>query len=311
MSMQYCLAASYDLRIYILDLLSGQVTGNFELGNCQANRLYVKDSQFFASGYSYVFIYDINSKNSKPNQILLAHDSNVNDILCRENSLYTSGEDKLIKIWDMRDLKSQRCIHVNECVSSIALMKNDNYLISGSEDGNIYCWDVRNLQKVGFSTPLVSQFTDSTTLFSEKTPVVSLSSIPQKSSFISLLMNGTAISYHIDQGNIVENFRINALSDTATRCRVSPDEFYFSTCGANLTTRIFKVEDGTLLHEISSTSSESYKWIMDNVFTSDSSNLITGDSQGQIKVWNVKSGELILSMQKLEKSISAIDIINS
>jgi WD40 repeat protein len=63
--------------------------------------------------------------------------------------LYSGGDDRTIRIWDVGSLKELASLAGHEqWVSSLALAPDESTLASGSADGTIRIWDLQNLRQI-------------------------------------------------------------------------------------------------------------------------------------------------------------------
>ena len=300
------LAASYDLKIHAFDLCQGSQLSELEVTNSQANRLIqYNDSKFFACGYGYILIYDYFSRSKKPVHSIAAHEGNVTDLKLVQQTIFTCGDDKKIKVWDKRSLKSELTIDAGSILNSIDVINSGMVCYICSEAGFIASYDIRNsqcLQKVSIGIK----------------PVRCVSLSPDNSSLVAVSMDGNIVGFSLEDV-LIEKYKQHSEnhSDVLLRCAVSPDSKTFATAASANTVRIWDLSTGHLLQTFtpppSNTASVHFKnreWIWDLKYTPDSSKLCTGSSDGICRVWNLETNTLQLQMPQLDKCISAICLID-
>jgi WD40 repeat protein len=77
-----------------------------------------------------------------------------------QNKIFSSGDDSLIKVWDMGKVK--RCYNLKGHTAGISAFKvceRNNELYSVSKDSTIKRWDLRTLECIATSMPQESEMT--------------------------------------------------------------------------------------------------------------------------------------------------------
>ncbi|OHT14609.1 WD repeat protein [Tritrichomonas foetus] len=298
---QILLAACYDLKVHVIDLNSGTAYDEFEISNSQANRVVVSGTRFYIAAYSYLLAFDANGKSKKPLQAIAAHDSNVTDICITPGTLFTCGEDKLIKAWDRRVAQAQQTITTEDALNSMCLMSNGYSVVVGGESGDVSIWDTRNS-----SSPFK--------MVSRKSPVRSISISPDSQKFVVAHMDGTAIQYSLDNSSntFAEINKIVSNNEILLRVATSPDGKLFAATGGECLSKVYSTDDCAIKHtfDASSSAAPPREWIWDAAFTKDSRYLCTGCSDGICKVWDCEEGTLALTAPQLDKCVSAIALIS-
>lgn len=296
---QIVLAACYDLKIYEIDPSTWIVYDQYEIPNSQVNRIITHDSKFYVGAYSYLFMYDTNNQNKKPIHSIAAHESNVTDIALTSDSLFSCGEDKLIKVWDQRTVQTQFTVKTNESLYALAIPKNDKQVIVGSESGTVSIYDFRTSDALITMSPV-------------KSPVRSISMNPDGDSFVVGYMDGTLIQYKIDDDDsskITENFKINTNTEILLRTATSPDGKLFATCGGESSAKIWNFKTGELINTVNSNNESQSEWMWDVTFSSDSNYICTGCSSGECSVWKNDTGSIVSKIPSFDKCISAVALI--
>ncbi|XP_058529013.1 apoptotic protease-activating factor 1 [Ochotona princeps] len=109
----------------------------------------------------------------------------------------------------------------------------------------------------------------------------------KKSRLLSWSFDGTVKVWNIITGKIEKDFVCHQA--TVLSCAVSSDTAKFSSTSADKTAKIWSFELLTPLHELRGHSD----CVRCSAFSADSSLLATGDDKGEIRIWNVSSGELL------------------
>ena len=291
------LAASYDLKIHAYSLYDGSLAKDFDIGNSQANRIVVVGNRFYVAAYAYVYSYDATGNNNRCLSSINAHETNVADIFVTQSTIFSCGEDKLIKTWDKRTSQQQQVITTTESLNSIFVLPNGYSTVVGNEIGEVSVWDIRNL-----SSPFK--------VSNNKTPVRCLSLSPDGKSFVASHMDGESFVYKIDSDNspnFTLGYKFHAHDDVQLRCTHSLDNSMFATTSGDNSTKIWLKEDGKLKCTLKA--DDNFEWVWDAAFTSDSKQICIGSSDGICRVWDIESGKIVLETQKLEKCVTAIAII--
>lgn len=292
---QRCLAATYDLKINVIDLSSLEIYQQYEVNNSQVNRICVDNTRFYAATYSNLIAFDLKNADKKPIITLPAHDSNVIDIAISPQTLFTCGEDKLIKCWDRRSITVENTFTLSDPVNAIALSPDGSCLFSGTESGELTFWDLRNGNVV-------------MKIIDRKSPIRSLSMHPTNQTLLVGYMDGTAIQFQVTENTLKQNFELNCNNEILLRCVTSPDGNLLATAGGENLVKIWTANTGNLLKSIQC--GDKTEWIWDAAFTKDSHNLVTGCSNGEIKVLECTTGNSICQIPQLPKCISAIGLIS-
>lgn len=291
------LAASYDLKIHAYSLYDCSLAMDFDIGNSQANRIVVSGNRFYAAAYAYIYSYDATGNNTRCLSSISAHETNVADIFVTQSTIFSCGEDKLIKTWDKRTSQPQQVITTTDSLNSIIVLPNGYSAIVGNEIGETSVWDIRNL---------ASPFK----VFNNKTPVRCLSLNSDGTSFVASHMDGESFVYNIDSvnsPNFTLGYKFRAHDDVQLRCTHSPDNSMFATTSGDNSTKIWMKNDGKLKCVLKA--NDDFEWVWDAAFTSDSKHICTGSSDGICRLWEVESGKVIMQTQQLEKCVTAIAII--
>jgi G protein beta subunit-like protein len=293
----FLLAASYSLSIAAYDIATGSAHSDFEIQNSQANRLVTRprESVFFAAGYSYVLLYDMQKKVRKPTQSFVAHEGNVTDLDLSPTLIVTSGDDKTLKTWDRRTYQAGVIVRTTSANNSVQILSSQHILVSGNESGFVELHDLRNQQLL------------SSVKISGK-PVRSVALAPDGRRVIAAAQDGKLFCYTCDDGILTELYHTQASNDIQLRTVISPDGRSFAATAANNTAKIWNLENGDLKQSL--VASDERVWIWDAAFTQDSAKLCTGGSDGVCRMFDCENGRMELSFPPAEKCVSCIAILS-
>ena len=291
-------AASYTLIITGFNLESGVPTKEVEMQNSQANRLIAIPSEhkLLAAGYSYVFVFDTKIKSKKPVATFLAHEGNVADIALGQTLIVTCGDDKTIKVWERRTFQNVHTITTKSANNTVCLVSNGAQCVSGNEDGFVELHDMRNATTV--AEVRVSN-----------RPVRSVAATPDGTVVIVAAQDGRVVAFDVEDGKLVERYRINAHNDVTLRVAVAPAGDFFATTAANNTARIWSVSEGAMKQSL--VASDERVWIWDVAFTQDGKKVITGGSDGSVRMFNCDDGRMEMTYPQAEKAVSCIAIMTT
>jgi G protein beta subunit-like protein len=291
------LAASYSLTIAAYDLATGTAHPEFEIQNSQANRLLTRprESVFYAAGYSYVLLYDIQKKTRKPIQSFVAHEGNVTDLDLSPTLIVTAGDDKTLKTWDRRTYQTGVAVRTSAGNNSVQILTAQQQLVSANESGFVELYDLRNQQVIA------------SVKMSDK-PVRSVALAPDGRRVIAAGQDGKIFCYACDEGNLTELYHTQASNDIQLRTVISPDGRSFAATAANNTARIWNLENGDLKQSM--VASDERVWIWDAAFTQDSAKLCTGGSDGVCRMFDCENGRMEMSFPPAEKCVSCIAILS-
>jgi G protein beta subunit-like protein len=291
------LAASYTLSIAAYDLATGCPHREFEIQNSQANRLVTRprESVFYAAGYSYVLLYDIEKKARKPIHFFVAHEGNVTDIDLAPSSIITAGDDKTLKTWDRRTCQAGVVIRTLGANNAVQAVPARQQLVSANECGFVELHDLR------------SQRTLASAKMSDG-PVRSVALAPDGRRVIAAAQDGKVCCYSCEDGALTEVYHTQASNDIQLRAVVAPDGRSFATTAANNTAKIWALDRGELRQSL--VASDGRVWIWDAAFTQDSARLCTGGSDGVCRIYDCENGRIENAFPPLEKCVSCIAILS-
>ena len=142
MNMMY--TASWDKMVRVVDLEANKVTKSFLAAKEAIKVMTVHENTIFVSGWDPV-IRSFNLETGESNNYE-GHEGWVYWLAVFGNYLFSGGDDKTIKIWDIATAQWVEELEGHENgVTWLEFANND--LFSGSFDYYIYCWDLHDIQK--------------------------------------------------------------------------------------------------------------------------------------------------------------------
>ena len=294
--------AGYDHTIRFWEAHSGiclkVLPHNESQVNCMA--IHPNKKLLATSGFQHVSIYDFlnpsssnyNVEGTVKNTIAIGFNENG-------NWMYTAGEDKTVKLWDMKDfyrLKHINCIKVlNHAhpITCCGLHPNQVDFLIGDEAGNLLRWDIRMNQPVILNTE-------------SKVAMRSLT-INQEGNMMAIVNNeGNCWIWSLTGGfgstalDLGRRDLISPHKRYALKVLFSPDSTLLATSSADGTAKIWTTVDLKLVSECKDNMP---RWVWDMAFTCDSEYLFTVSSDKVAKLWKVKSGECVKNFVGHQKPV--------
>nr|CAD7196714.1 unnamed protein product [Timema douglasi] len=97
--------------------------------------------------------------------------------------------------------------------------------------------------------------------------------------------------------------KIDAHMRYALKCKFSPDSNLLVTTSADMTVRIWKTSNFTLMRELKL---EAQRWVWDAAFSADSTYILTASSDGVARLWNVETGTVEREYSGHQKAITSL-----
>lgn len=283
--------AGFDHTIRFWKPSTGQCYKILQHNDSQVNcmTIYHDKSLLATGGFQHVSIYDILSSNQQPIVSLEGISKNTVSIGFQDKGawLYTAGEEKALKIWDIksRHISCVESFNHNQPITCVALHPNQVEFVIGDEIGNIFKWDIR----ANKAEPL----------FQDNEPKCSIRSIAINSegTMMAAVNNeGACVTWNVSGGFGDVPLRFQAREPIyhphrryALKCLFSPDSTILATSGADGTAKIWRTIDFSLVTECKD---NQQRWVWDLAFTSDSRYLFTASSDKLARLWSVENGEI-------------------
>jgi len=135
--------ASWDKMVRIVDLESNKVTKAFVASKEAIKAMIVTDKYIFVAGCDPIIRgFSLETGECKMYQ---GHDGWIYCLEIFEGNLFSGGDDRNIKIWDIETTKMLEELNAHENgVTCLAFANHE--LFSGSYDHYIICWDMKEIE---------------------------------------------------------------------------------------------------------------------------------------------------------------------
>jgi G protein beta subunit-like protein len=294
--------AGYDHTIRFWQAHSGVCSRTVQHPDSPVNALeFTPDRQLLAAGgYQHIRMYDVNSTNPNP---VINYDGLSKNVTCvgfekTGKWMFTGGEDKTAKIWDLRvrNIQCQRIFQMNDPCTCICLHPNQVEMMVGDQSGAIHLWDLRtdhNEQVVP-----------------EPDIAIQTVSIDPDASYMAACSNtGNCYVWSLlggrgnDRVRLKPKTKVSAHPRYALKCIFSPDSCLLATASADKSVKIWNTADFSLRTTLAT---ENQQWVWDCAFSADSQYLVTASSDGTARLWNVDHGDVKREYQGHQKAIVAL-----
>jgi WD40 repeat protein/energy-coupling factor transporter ATP-binding protein EcfA2 len=254
--------------------------------------------------------WEISGTSDKPISIWTKHEGWVRTLAINENYLISGGEDKTIRLWDLKSVKKipekQVLIGHEDKILTVRLDPSGNFIASGSADKTIRLWDFDGNQ---LGVPLRGH----------KDWVRSISILSHSNNqFIVSASRDSTIRIWDLEGNILAKTLPTPGINRVISVAISHDkENYKIASGGEDSSICLWDKDGYLL-DYQFVGGKHSSWIRSIKFTPDNNYVITGSEDVRIGIWNLSSNPRTFrsEVQKIEGNtdegnkawIRAIDI---
>ena len=135
--------ASWDKMVRIIDLEANRVTKSFVASKEAIKAMLVTDKYIFVAGCDPIIRgFSLETGECKMNQ---GHEGWIYCLEVFEGKLFSGGDDRTIKIWDIDSTKMLEELNAHENgVTCLAFANHE--LFSGSYDHYIICWDMQEIE---------------------------------------------------------------------------------------------------------------------------------------------------------------------
>jgi WD40 repeat protein len=221
------------------------------------------------------------------------------------NILISAGEDKTIKLWNANTGQLIRTLTGHsQGVNTVALSQDGTLLASGSQDKTIKLWNA----KTGVLIRTLTGHTDS---------VLSLAISPDRTTLASTSQDETLRIWNLGTGKLEQTHKDGGspypgfITYTVSAVAISPDGKFVASASIDdvskghiegNTIRIRNLQTGEVVRSIAAGSGTVVNTI---AFTPDGETLIA--SVGEVKLWNLKTGELLRTLTTFSDAIALSD----
>uniref|UniRef100_UPI00286A070E WD40 repeat domain-containing protein n=1 Tax=Chamaesiphon sp. OTE_8_metabat_110 TaxID=2964696 RepID=UPI00286A070E len=279
-------SASADGTVRIWDLATGACLHILQHEHWVIRTIYSPDGrQLIVSGMSAtIYIWDTIS-----GQLLQTLDGHTDWVWSIDTStdgktLISAGEDRTIRVWNLTAGSCRMAFRAHQDrIWSISLAADDRHLVSGSEDRTISIWDLQQ----GKCVKTISGYSNW---------IKSIAFVPQR---------GWLASCHRDGGIRLWDWQSLTCLHTLTghlaavpTLAVSPNGRYLASSSLDRTLRIWDLQDLTCIQTIvqrSGADDAEMEGTCALVFSPDSQQLIVGNYQADLQIWEIDTGKLARS----------------
>lgn len=131
--------------------------------------LEIYNENIFSGGDKRLRFWNYQSKGKKLKSSS-SHNGPINCVLFANEQLFSSSEDKTIKLWDYRTRKCLKTIQSHELISCMTIFQDFSHIVTGSTDGSILLWCLDSCEPITLNShghPVTSlAIYDSNTLLS-------------------------------------------------------------------------------------------------------------------------------------------------
>nr|CAD7592521.1 unnamed protein product [Timema genevievae] len=301
----------YDHSIKLWQAHTGVCQRTVQHTDSQVNALDITpDKQLIAAaGYQHIRMYDLSSTNPSPVINYEGVSKNVTGVGFQEEGkwMYTGGEDCSARIWDLRsrNLQCQRIFQVSAPVNCVCLHPNQAELVVGDQSGVIHLWDLKTDHNEQLVTMLDRQFR----IPEAEASIQDIAIDPEGLHMAAVNNRGHCYIWSLTGGVGEEPTKLNpkqkidAHMRYALKCKFSPDSNLLVTTSADMTVRIWKTSNFTLMRELKL---EAQRWVWDAAFSADSTYILTASSDGVARLWNVETGTVEREYSGHQKAITSL-----
>lgn len=329
---RYLASVSTDYTIKIWDAIAGKEKRTIKLGMLGATSMaFSADGRYFAvARMKTIKIWHL--KTGKEHQTLRGRSCFYSVAFSANGSYLASGqEDNLIDIWEVSEGKDHRPSN-NDAINSVALSTDGNYLASGGDDCVIRIWDTKTgeerqtlkghnatIASVAFSADsryLASAAFDLTikiwnSVTGEMQRSIVIPSISIDSSFVFSMdgcqlawssMDDFLIIWDVNTGEVYQ--KIEKYGKHHNLLTFSADGRYLASAADGTSPRLIENDDTTISIWDVGTQKE---WrilqghsngITSIAFSPDNRHLASASIDGNIKVWDTKTGNTLQTIKK-------------
>lgn len=308
--------ASYDNTIIYWDVVRSLPLRTIKHTFGQVNQMvFTNDKKYLAVATNpdiHFFEADISSERQLPLFTFSGHASNVTSIGFQKDDkwMFSSSEDKTLKIWDMASALStgtggsgcQRNYKLSSEINCSMLHPNQVELVCGCEDGFVYIINLET-DKIEMKFSSLGASSD--------LPIRSLSINYSGTLVASVNESGQAQiwefnDYHSGLDRLVCVKQFTAHEKITLKCIFSPNAKWLVTASADSTVKIWNTNDWSLENVY-----EGHKeWVWDCCFSEDSYFLITCASDKKVILWEMGVAMIVKRYEGHMNTVSAVTLID-
>jgi len=293
--------AGYDREIKLWDPTSSQSLHAIR-SEGHVNRLaFSPDNKYLAAaGHGQVRLYDHRSANPAAQGVVTfsEHKLNVTSIGFHKDAkwLFSASEDCTVKLWDMRDKKSQRQHQLTGAVNAAVLHPNQKEILIGDQSGNLTMWDCE-------ADKCSQKFVRSGTAVT-LSPVRAVAITPDGTQCFAADNEGNVLQWRY--GEEAQKSQISAHGSYVLQLAISPDSKLLATFSADRLVRVWSTETLELMVELVGHN----RWVWDGLFTADGKSLVTVSSDLSMRMWDVEAAEARVTYIGHSKAVVCVAMNN-
>jgi G protein beta subunit-like protein len=244
-----------------------------------------------------ISVFDLHGDVSAPVLSYTGHTGNVTALGYHKEGkwLYSAGEDKTVKIWDVRAAGCQREMENAAPVNTAALHPNQVELVYGDQSGYLKVWDLRTNTCTRALVPSGKL----------EVPLRSITISANGKRIVAANNKGQCFVWRLagEDTSVFEPYtKIDAHSTYITSVRVSPDCKLVATAASDNTVKIFDMKAFRLVQTLTGHTD----WVWDAQWSADSSMLATCSSDNSARLWSVATGDVMREYTEHSKTVSAM-----
>ncbi|ELR98065.1 DnaJ domain-containing protein [Gloeocapsa sp. PCC 73106] len=270
---------AYQYRGFILAKLGYQNRANVDFQKvAQLKQYTVSSSPWYNSRTYFLITHDNDFDDSQKWKLskTISYESGSDGLVINlERRIFITCNSNLMKLWsfDQETLLTTLSGHLKP-ISCMLLSKNGKLLVTGSDDKTIILWDLEN-QK----SEILGAWKDRHTNF-----ISALALNSKQKVLISGSSDKTVKIWNLYSS--YEPYTIQGYGETILALAINPQENSFASGGLEDKLRFHSLETGKLLNSINHPSS-----ISALAFSKNGELLATGDTDGNIRLWEVATGD--------------------
>ncbi|KAL7753885.1 TOR complex subunit lst8 [Sorochytrium milnesiophthora] len=277
------ITAGYDHTIRFWDALSGVCARTIQHPDSQVNSLAISPDKRFlaAAAYGHLRLYDVNTPNPNPVVSFDGHVGNITRVHFHPEMKWfvTCGEDKTVKVWDIRSPTPTRNYAHKSPVNDVVVHPNQGELVSCDQNGSVKIWD---LAGNACTHELVPE---------EDVSMRSVAVSSDSSMLVAGNNKGNCFIWRWTDKELHPVKQLIAHKKYLLKCQLSPNGRRLATCSADGTVKLWDTTD--FAFSLDKTLIGHQRWVWDCAYSADSAYLVTASSDQTARLWDLSSGETV------------------
>lgn len=321
--------AGYDHKIRFWEAPSGINSKTLRAG-APVNCLEITpNKQFIAAGCNpHIRLFEVNDTNTDPVLTLEGHTGSVTSIGFQKDVryLFSSSEDKTVKIFDLRGQHASCSFDCKAPVNSVVHHPTRPELISGDQNGIVRVWDIGTLKCINELAPDAHSNSTNDVLPYSTFPYFGQQRASIQSVDISedgktcIAANNHAYVFMWDPSDNVHfkplaKFRAHPTGTYLLKAKISPDCRQLVTCSSDRSARIYDItrqsQSSSSPPKLLQSLNNHQKWVWDCAFSADSSYLVTASSDQTARLFNLRSGEVVRQYTGHQSAVTCVALNDS